>query len=326
MARFMRSMAIVMAVAGTCMAGGPAVSQPFPSRTVTLVVPFPGGSTTDLVARILAERLTVALGQRVLIENKGGSGGLTAAQGVVRSAPDGYTLFMGTIGTHGINPSIFKNLPYDPVRDFTPIIQFGTAPNVLVVSKSVPAGSVRELVAFAAANPGKLNYGSSGVGTSNHLSSAMFASRAEVNMVHVPYRGGAQAIQDLVRGEVSMMFYHYLPLLGFVEERTLKPLAVTSGSRIASLPNVPTMAETGFPDFKVSAWFGVYGPAGMPDPLVAQLHGEIQRIIRDPQMQKSLRDQGVDPVSGSPRDLANLTRNEIARWAKTAADAGIKPE
>ena len=326
MSRLSTSIVAALAMVGSWMAAEPAAAQTFPSRVVTLVVPFPGGSTTDLVARILADKLSLALGQRVIIENKGGSGGLTAAQGVARSAPDGYTLFMGTIGTHGINPSIFKNLPYDPVRDFTPIIQFGTAPNVLVVSKAVPATSVRELVAFAKANPGRLNYGSSGVGTSNHLSSAMFGSRADINVVHVPYRGGSQAIQDLVRGEVSMMFYHYLPLLGFVEEGTLRPLAVTSGSRIATLPNVPTMAEAGFPDFEVSAWFGVYGPAGMPRPLVEQLHAEIARIIREPQMRKSLLEQGVDPVSGSPEDLAGLTRSEIARWAKTAAEAGIKPE
>jgi tripartite-type tricarboxylate transporter receptor subunit TctC len=320
------TLALLLAAMTLAISPRPAAAQTFPSRPVTLVVPFPGGSTTDLVARILADKLSASLGQRVVIENKGGSGGLTAAQGVARSAPDGHVLFMGTIGTHGINPSIFRTLPYDPIRDFTPIIQFGTAPNVLVVSKGVPVGNVRDLVAYAKANPGKLNYGSSGVGTSNHLSSAMFAARADANLVHVPYRGGAQAIQDLIRGEVSMMFYHYLPLLGFVEEGSLKPLAVTSKGRVPALPNVPTMAEAGFPDFEVSAWFGVYGPAGMPRPLVEQLHGEIARIIRDPQMQKTLGEQGIDPVNGSPEDLAELTRSEIARWAKTAADAGIKPE
>ena len=239
-------------------------AQTYPTRPITLVVPFPAGSTTDLVGRILSDKLGDALGQRVVVDNRGGAGGSVGTEAVARAEPDGYTLLMGTIGTHSINPYVYPKISYDPIADFSPIIQFGTAPNVLVVHPSLPVKTVKELIDYARARPGQLNYASSGNGTSNHLSGAMFAAREGIKASHVPYRGGAQAITDLLRGEVQFMFYHYLPLLPHIAEGKLRALAITSAKRISALPDVPTMAEAGIADFEVSAWFGVYGPAKMP--------------------------------------------------------------
>ena len=299
-------------------------AQNYPTHPVTLVVPFPAGSTTDLVGRILADRLSDAIGQRVVVDNRGGAGGVVGTEGVMRAEPDGYTLLMGTIGTHAINPYVYPKISYDPVRDFTPIIQFGTAPNVLVVHPLLPVKTVKELIGYVKERPGKLNYASSGNGTSNHLSGAMFAAREGLTASHVPYRGGAQAITDLLRGEVQFMFYHYLPLLPHIAEGKLRAIAITSSSRITALPDVPTMKEAGIDDFEVSAWFAVYGPAKMPDALVTKLHGAIAGIMRDEATKKTLIEQGIDPVFGTPQDLLKLTQSEMVRWQKAVEQAGAK--
>jgi tripartite-type tricarboxylate transporter receptor subunit TctC len=300
------------------------MAQNFPSRPVTLVVPFPAGSTTDLVGRILSDELAKSLGQNVVVDNRGGAGGTIGTEAVARAAPDGYTLLMGTIGTHSINPAVYAKINYDPIADFAPIIQFGTAPNVLVVNPSLPVKSLKELVAYVRANPGKVNYGSSGNGTSNHLSGAMFAARNGLQTTHIPYRGGAQAITDLLRGETQFMFYHYLPLLPHIKEGKLRAIAITSASRIDALPDVPVMKEVGMDDFEVSAWFGVWAPAKTPADVVGKLNTIISGIINSPEVKKSLAMQGIDPVSGSPRDLLELNKRELARWSKAVADAGAK--
>lgn len=301
-----------------------ALAQQYPSRPITLVVPFPAGSTTDLVGRILADRVTDVIGQRVVIDNRGGAGGMVGSEAVARSEPDGYTLLMGTIGTHSINPYVYPKITYDPIADFSPIIQFGTAPNVLVVHPSLPVKTVKELIEYVRARPGQTNYASSGNGTSNHLSGAMFAAREGLKATHVAYRGGAQAITDLLRGEVQFMFYHYLPLLPHIAEGKLRAIAITSAERISALPDVPTMAQAGVADFEVSAWFGVYGPAKMPDPLVQKLNTTIAGIIKSPATKQSLIEQGIDPVSGSPQDLLALTKSEMARWQKAVELAGAR--
>jgi tripartite-type tricarboxylate transporter receptor subunit TctC len=311
-------------IAALTMSVLPAAAQTYPTRPITLVVPFPAGSTTDLVGRILADKLGDALGQRVVIDNRGGAGGVVGTESVARAEPDGYTLLMGTIGTHSINPYVYPKISYDPVADFTPIIQFGTAPNVLVVHPSLPVKTVKELIEYAKARPGQLNYASSGNGTSNHLSGAMFAAREGIKASHLPYRGGAQAITDLLRGEVQFMFYHYLPLLPHIAEGKLRALAITSASRISALPDVPTMKEAGMDDFEVSAWFGVYAPPKMPAPLVQKIHGAISGIINSPAVKASLIEQGIDPVNGSPEDLLTLTKSEMARWSKVVEQAGAK--
>ncbi|ROQ01516.1 tripartite-type tricarboxylate transporter receptor subunit TctC [Stella humosa] len=306
------------------LAAAPAGAQTYPAKPVRLVVPFPAGSTTDLVGRILAQKLGPALGEQVVIDNRGGSGGTIGTEHVARSAPDGYTLLMATIGTHAINPALYKKITYDAVKDFAPVAQFGTAPNVLVVNPSVPVNSLAELVAYSRARPGEMNYGSSGNGTSNHLSGAMLASREKLDMVHVPYRGGAQAIEGLLRGDLKLMFYHYLPLLPFIEDGKLRPLAVTGAERVPALKSVPTMGEAGAADFVVSAWFGVYAPAGTPPVIVDRLNKEITGIMASADMRETLMKQGVDPVSGSPEDLATLMKAELVRWAAIVKAAGAQ--
>jgi len=301
-----------------------AAAQSYPNRPITLIVPFPAGSTTDLVGRILADRLGDALGQRVVVDNRGGAGGVVGTEAVMRAEPDGYTLLMGTIGTHAINPYVYPKITYDPVKDFSPIIQFGTAPNVLVVNPSLPVKTVKELIDYVRARPGQTNYASSGNGTSNHLSGAMFAAREGLTASHVPYRGGAQAITDLLRGEVQFMFYHYLPLLPHIAEGKLRPLAITSAARISALPDVPTMAEAGISDFEVSAWFGVYAPPKMPPEMVAMLNKTIFAIMESEATKKNLIEQGIDPVHGSPGDLLALTKSEMVRWQKAVELSGAK--
>jgi tripartite-type tricarboxylate transporter receptor subunit TctC len=317
------TMRFVIALAG-CLAAQAVNAQDYPSRPVTLVVPFPAGSTTDLVGRILADELSKSLGQNVVVENRGGAGGTIGTEGVARATPDGHTLLMGTIGTHSINPAVYAKINYDPLADFAPIIQFGTAPNVLVVNPSLPINSVKDLIAYIGANPGKVNYGSSGNGTSNHLSGAMFIARNGLSAQHLPYRGGAQAITDLLRGEVQFMFYHYLPLLPHIKEGKLRAIAITSAKRIDALPDVPVMKEAGMDDFEVSAWFGVWAPAKTSPDIVGNLNTIISRIINSPEVRKGLEVQGIDPVSGSPKDLLELNKKELARWSKAVADAGAK--
>jgi tripartite-type tricarboxylate transporter receptor subunit TctC len=260
----------------------------------------------------------------VVIDNRGGAGGGVGSEAVARSAPDGYTLLMGTIGTHSINPAVYAKINYDPIADFSPIIQFGTAPNVLVVHPDLPIKNVKDLIAYIRANPGKTNYGSSGNGTSNHLSGAMFVARNGLTAQHLPYRGGAQAITDLLRGEVQFMFYHYLPLLGHIKEGKLRAIAITSANRIDALPDVPVMKEAGMDDFEVSAWFGVWAPAKTPPEVVTKLNQTILKIINTPEVRKSLEAQGIDPVAGSPEDLLKLNKAELARWAKAVEQAGAK--
>jgi tripartite-type tricarboxylate transporter receptor subunit TctC len=320
----MRLRPLCALIAATLILASPAGAQNYPTRPITLVVPFPAGSTTDLVGRILADKLGDALGQRVVVDNRGGAGGSVGSEAVARAEPDGYTLLMGTIGTHSINPYVYPKISYDPVKDFSPIIQFGTAPNVLVVNPSLPVKTVKDLVAYIRERPGKINYASSGNGTSNHLSGALFAAREGLTASHVPYRGGAQAITDLLRGEVQFMFYHYLPLLPHIHEGKLRPLAITSAKRISALPDVPVMAEAGMADFEVSAWFGVYGPPKMAPELVQKLNSTILGIINTPATRASLIEQGIDPVAGSSQDLLTLTQSEMARWSKVVEQAGAR--
>jgi tripartite-type tricarboxylate transporter receptor subunit TctC len=313
-----------VAACAVVLSGQTAQAQRFPSKPITLVVPFPAGSTTDLVGRILADELAKATGQTVIIDNRSGAGGNVGTEAVARAAPSGYTLLMGTIGTHSINPAVYPKINYDPVADFAPVIQFGAAPNVLVVNPDLPVKSAKELIDYVRARPGKVNYASSGNGTSNHLSGAMFAARNGLTATHVPYRGGAQAITDLMRNEVQFMFYHYLPLLPHIRDGKLRALAITSAQRIDALPDVPTMQQAGVPDFEVAAWFGVYAPAQTSKEVVSYLNTTIRQIIATPTVKASLIRQGIDPIAGSPDDLRKLMRSEIARWAKAVQQAGAR--
>jgi len=301
-----------------------ASAQTYPTKPIRLVVPFPPGGATDILARDVAQKLTEAWGQQVIVDNRPGAGGNIGSELVAKSAPDGYTLEMGTVGTHAINASLYAKMPYDHVKDFVPVILVAGVPNVLVVNPAVPANSVAELIAYAKANPGKLNFASSGNGTSIHLSGELFKFMAGVQMTHVPYKGSAPALQDLIGGQVQLMFDNLPPSLPQIKAGKLRALAVTSLARAPALPDVPTMAEAGLPGYEASSWFGVLAPAGTPPAIVTKLNAEIAKWLATPEAKEKLSKQGANAAGGTPEDFAKHIAAETAKWAKVVKDSGAK--
>jgi tripartite-type tricarboxylate transporter receptor subunit TctC len=294
----------------------------YPAKPVRLVVPFPAGGTTDILARAVAQKLSEAWGRQMIVDNRPGAGGNIGSDLVAKSAPDGYTLLMGTVGTHAINPSLYKNMPYDHVKDFAPVILVAGVPNVLVVNPSLPVHSVPELIAYAKANPGKLNFASSGNGTSIHLSGELFKAMTGVEMTHVPYKGSAPALTDLIGGQVQLMFDNLPSSLPFIKAGKLRALAVTSGARAAALPDLPTLAESGLPGFEASSWFGVLAPAGTPRDIVAKLNGAIAGWLASPEAKEKLLAQGAIAAGGAPDDFARHIGAETSKWAKVVKASG----
>jgi tripartite-type tricarboxylate transporter receptor subunit TctC len=288
------------------------------------VVPFPPGGATDILARDVAQKLTEAWGQSVVVDNRPGAGGNIGSELVAKAPPDGYTLLMGTVGTHAINASLYAKMPYDHIRDFAPVILVAGVPNVLVVNPALPVNTVAELIAYAKANPGKLNFASSGNGTSIHLSGELFKVMAGVQMTHVPYKGSAPAVADLISGQVQLMFDNLPPSLPQIKAGKLRALAVTSSTRAPALPDVPTMAEAGLPGFEASSWFGVLAPAGTPPAIVAKLNAEIARWLATPEAKERLSKQGADAAGGSPEDFVKHIAAETTKWAKVVKDSGAK--
>ena len=299
-------------------------AQSYPTKPIRLVVPFPAGGTTDVLARAAAQKLTETLGQPVVVDNRPGAGGNIGAELVAKSPPDGYTLLMGTVGTHAINPSLYPKMPYDHVRDFVPVILVAGVPNVLVINPALPVNSVQELIAYAKANPGKLNFASSGNGTSIHLSGELFKTMAGVQITHVPYKGSAPALQDLVGGQVQLMFDNLPSALALIKGGRLKALAVTSKERAPALPDVPTMAESGLPGFEASSWFGLLAPAGTPQPVVAKLNAEIAKWLASPEAKEKLLAQGANAAGGTPEDFTRHIAAETAKWQKVVKESGAK--
>ncbi len=299
-------------------------AQAYPTKPIRLVVPFPPGGATDILARNVAQKLTEAWGQQVIVDNRPGAGGNIGSELVAKSAPDGYTLEMGTVGTHAINASLYAKMPYDHVKDFVPVILVAGVPNVLVVNPSVPVNSVAELISYAKANPGKLNFASSGNGTSIHLSGELFKVMAGVQITHIPYKGSAPAMQDLLGGQVQLMFDNLPPSLPQIKAGKLKALAVTSATRAAALPDVPTMAEAGLPGFEASSWFGVLAPAGTPPAIVAKLNAEIGKWLASPEAKEKLLALGANAAGGTPEDFAKHIQAETAKWAKVVKESGAK--
>ena len=299
-------------------------AQPYPTKPIRIVVPFPAGGTTDVLARAAAQKLTETLGQPAVVDNRPGAGGNIGAELVAKSSPDGYTLLMGTVGTHAINPGLYPKLPYDHVKDFAPVILVAGVPNVLVINPALPVNSVQELIAYAKANPGKLNFASSGNGTSIHLSAELFKTMAGVQMTHVPYKGSAPALQDLVGGQVQLMFDNLPSSLALIKGGKLKALAVTSSARAAALPDVPTIAESGLPGFEASSWFGLLAPAGTPPPVIAKLNGEIAKWLATPEAKEKLLAQGANAAGGTPEDFAQFINAETAKWQKVVKESGAK--
>lgn len=296
----------------------------YPDHPIRIVVPVAPGGVTDVVTRVVASQLQQSVGQPVIVENRAGGSGIPAAESVARAKADGYTLFMGTIGTLTVNPSVFPNLSYDPLKDFVPVTLVASAPTVLVVNPSVPAGSVGELIAYAKANPGALNYASFGNATSPHLAGELFKSLAGVEMVHIPYKGGGPAMTDLLGGRVQMMFDNIITSLPHIKEGKLRPLAVTAATRSKLMPNVPTMAEAGLPGQEVSGWVGLVAPAGTPREIIARLSSEIARILHDRDTQSKI--VGADAVGSTPEELGSFMRSETAKWSRLVKEANIRAD
>ena len=302
-------------------------AQTYPARAVNFIVPYPAGGYYDLLPRVIGAKLADSWGQPFLVQNRVGANGMIGTDFVAKSASDGYTIMMGGIGPHGINPSMYAKLPYNPVRDFAPVIHVASAPNVLVVHPSVDARSVKDLIALARSKPGQFTFSSAGSGSSQHLSGEMLKTIAGVNMTHVPYKGSAPAVTAVLAGEVSLLFGTMADIVEHIRGGKVRALAVTSARRIPVLPDVPTMVESGVPGYEATAWFGVVGPAGMPLEIVAKLNQEIGRVLRMPDVLGRISQQGsAEIVGGSPEQFGEFIRAEVAKWADVVKRAGVKVE
>jgi len=316
------------ATAAWAIAGSAAERDPapgYPAKPIRLIVPFAPGGGTDITARAIAQKLTELWGETVVADNRPGANGTIGVDIAVKSAPDGYTLTMIS-SSHSVNVSLYKKLPYDLVKDLAPITQATTQPYALVVHPSVPAKTVKELIALAKARPGTLNYGSSGTGGLSHLSGALFASLAHINITHVPYKGGAPAMIDVIAGQIQMLFSTILQSHAHIKAGRLRALAVTTAKRSAGAPELPTMQEAGVPGYEVAGWYGVLAPAKTPQPIIEKLNREIVRILHTPEMSERLAADGSEAVGSTPQQFGAHIRSEIAKWKKVVAEAGIKAE
>ncbi len=302
------------------------LAQSYPVKPVRFVVPGPPVGLTDTLARMLAQKLDEAWGQRFVVENRAGSNGTIGTEFVARAPPDGYTIMMGHTGTHAINISLRKFLPYDPVKDFVAISLIAVAPNILVVHPSLPARSVKELIALAKARPGQLTYASSGVGGTQHLAGALFEKMAEVKMVHVPYKGSAPGLVDVIAGNVSLMFPNIPTALPHVKSGRLRALGVTSLQRSSAAPSIPTIAEAGLPGYEATVWFGVFAPAGLSPELVTRLNGEIVKIIKRPDIRESVTGLGGELVGDRPEEFAVFLKAQINKWAVVIKESGAQEQ
>ena len=312
------ALALMLASAG-------ASAQSYPTKPIRLVVPYPAGGPLDIMARAIGQKLTEAWKQPVVVDNRAGAGGNIGADFVAKSAPDGYTLLMGAVATHAINPSLYSKIPYDPVKDFAPVALVAQVPNILVVNPAVPAKTVRELIDLARAKPGSLNFGSGSTGSTGHLAGELFNTMAGVKMVHIPYKGAAPATADLLGGQVQLMFDNLASALPNVKAGKLRALAVTTLTRSPAMPDLPTIAESGLPGFDLTTWFGLLVPAGTPPEIVARLNAEIVRALDAKDMRERLEKMGAEPLSNNtPEHFAAFIRTEAAKYAKVVKDSGAR--
>jgi len=315
----MRAIAVVL----LCWASA-ALAQ-YPVKPIHLIVPFPPGGGNDTVARAIAQQISPELGQPVVIDNRPGAGGSVGAELAAKAPPDGYTLFLAGVGSHVVNPNLHKTA-YDPVKDFAPITLIASAPSVLVVNPSVPAKNIAEFTAYARANPGKLNYASNGNGSAAQLAAAMYESMAGVKMVHVPYKGIAAAMTDLLGGEVQLLFGTVVALVPHIQSGKLRALAVTGKKRSALIPDVPTLRESGLPEYEAGSWYGIEAPAGTPRPIIEQLNALIVRALRQPDVAKRLATEGAEVIGSTPEEFGAHIKSEVERVGRVVRAAGIKIE
>jgi len=303
-----------------------AYAQVYPSKPIRMIVAYPPGGGTDIVGRMVAQKLSEALGQSVVVENRGGASGNIGTEIAARAAPDGYTVLMGNVAPNAINVSLFRNLPFDPVADFSPISLVASTPNILVVHPATPARTVREVVALARAKPGTLNFASAGVGSSSHLAGELFRVLAGADIVHVPYKGAGPAMVDILSAQVQLYFATMPAAMPHVKSGKLVPIAVTSSRRSRAMPELPTIAESGVAGYEASTWYGLLAPAHTPGATVARLNEGILKILGDAALREKLADQGFEPVGDSPEEFAAYIKSEIAKWGKVIRDARIQAE
>ncbi|XDF34560.1 tripartite tricarboxylate transporter substrate binding protein [Paracidovorax avenae] len=313
---------LIAAAAACALLPGLAAAQAFPSKPITIIVPFAAGGTTDILARIIAQGMGAELGQSVVVDNRAGAGGNIGGQVAARAPADGYTLFMGTVGTHAINAALYRKMPFDPVKDFAPLTRVANVPNLLVANPAQPFKTVQELIAYAKANPGKINFGSSGSGSSIHLSGELFKSMAKVDMQHVPYKGSAPAVTDLLGNQIAIMFDNMPSAIQHVRSGKLRAIAVTTARRSPELPDVPTIAESGVPGYEATSWFGMFAPAGTPAPVVAQLNATIVKVLAQPDIRKKLAEQGAEAAGETPAQFADFIQKESVKWGRVVKESG----
>jgi tripartite-type tricarboxylate transporter receptor subunit TctC len=315
------------AAASFCAAGQAQAqaASTYPTKPIHIVVTFTSGGAPDILARLIGEKLNAAWGQPVIVDNKPGAGGNIGADFVAKSAPDGYNLVLGTVGTHSINGALYQNMPYDMVKDFTPVSLLASTPNMLVINNDVPAKNLSEFIALGK-KEGKMTFASSGAGTSIHVSGELFKTMTGIDMQHIPYKGRASAIPDLLGGRVTMMFDNMPSSLPLVREGKLRAIGVTSAKRSPAAPDIPTLAEAGLPGFEAVSWFAMFAPANTPAPVVNKLQAEISKILKSPDISKKLLDLGLEPSGSTPAELAAYQKSEIAKWSKVVKDSGAKVE
>ncbi len=326
MTRWMRLALAVAAAVTVFGAWAPTRADDYPTRPITLVVPVPPGGSTTIVARIIADKMSQTLGQSIVVDNRGGAGGTIATRAVSKAAPDGYTIALGYTGTLAIGPSLYPSAGYDPRKDFTPIGEIGIAPNTLVVHPSFNVHNVAELVAYAKANPGKINFGSAGIGTVSHVCGEYFAAMADIKITHIPYKGTGPAIVDLLGGHIPMAFAPIPATHEQAKSGKLRMLAVTSAKRSALLPDVPTIAEQGLTGFEAVLRYGLVAPAGTPKPIIDRLNKELNAALKDEEVRKRLAIEGAEPLPGTPEEYAQAIDREETQWAKVIKASGAKAE
>jgi len=323
---------MIRLAAGSCAAlaamlvAGMAGAQTYPSKPIRIVVPFAPGGTSDILARAIGPKMAETWNQPVVVENKTGANGAVGAEFVVRSAPDGYTMLLSDVGALAINPSVYPNMQFDPVKDFSPVIMVSYSPHVLAVHPSVPVNNVKELVAYAKANPGKLNFANSGTGGAPHLAGVEFAQRTGIQWAYIPYKGGSQAVTDVVAGQSNVLFNGMLATYPSVKSGRLRGLAVSAAKRVPSAPELPTVAESGLPGFETGSYQGVLAPAGTPRDIVVKLNAELTRVLNTQDMKDMLAKQGTEVRAGPPEALGAFVAEEKTRWAKVVKDNNIKPD